>query len=1127
MALRRTNSQALFLLSVDKIIDKMASSDPVGCWREVCRALSASAQLPNTETLEWDTVLDLHRRVFGSGVFAFFPLFLLTHTKESIGPGRTATAPVWVPSEAEAAGCNASRMAMKLGFVGGPEGYKQMIEWAADPANRNELLVLLRRHFGFPAAGEPTNLIRLCFAQGMRSAVVAGDSSSGELRTTRLSYKEMELLCFRVGTAIKKILPANLPARVSVIMPMTPLSCAVVLGLVGLGVGVVPIAESFSAAEMATRMQIGETQIAVTVDGFIRGGRLIEMAPRVREACKLAGVKTLIVSRRDQSPDPLEPGELDLASFLAMVEETVAWPNFPPDTVSWVLFSSGTTGTPKAIPWTHDNALRAGIDAHVHIDVSPGDVVIMPTSHGWMMGPWLMLAALLNGAAFALPPGAPTGPEFFTFLRTAGVTVCGVVPTMVKNWRAQAATHKRLVREGLSRIKCFLSTGEASSPELYFWLMAQAQGIRPVMEYIGGTEIGGAFLSASLCVPAVPSAFFGPTIGNSVVLLSVSSEEDQGVGVQTVLPSDPGSEGELAIYGHSIGHSTRLLNRDHDDAYFKGMPSHKGVKLRRHGDRMTILTGLASGYFRSDGRCDDAFNLGGVKVSSAELEHCIVTHVPGVRDCAAVGPQSPGGGLEVLVVYLVPVESARPLSRVVFEDTVRQAIRTHLNPFFHVEKLFLVSDLPRTASQKVMRRVLRDRAAEYLCLALAEASSSSRCSREAVIAGYGRTPFGTHRGSLKQFSATQLGGVALRGTLRKHGISPGAVEAVYVGNVCAAGLGQNPARQCAMVAGCPVETSSITMNKVCASGMVAVATAAKALWLGEYDLVAAGGTESMSNVPMLIDGDSRSQLRPESTLEVKEPITMRSGLMVDGLIDAYSHQSMGVHADAVARKCNVTRGQQDDYAEESFKRAQADVEGTRDAELVGLEELGLDRDEGISKLNAEKMRSLKPAFVRDETGSVTAANASQVSDGSAFLILCCRSMAAALGLTVLAVVEACADAATVPEDFPLAPASAVPRVLELGRVKADQVGVWEINEAFACVPLAVAKRLGIKDFGSVNVYGGAVARGHPLGASGTRIIIAMLRALRERGEKYGCAGVCNGGGGASAILIRNTDPVKK
>jgi len=389
--------------------------------------------------------------------------------------------------------------------------------------------------------------------------------------------------------------------------------------------------------------------------------------------------------------------------------------------------------------------------------------------------------------------------------------------------------------------------------------------------------------------------------------------------------------------------------------------------------------------------------------------------------------------------------------------------------------------------------------------------------REVVIVSALRTPIGSFGGSLSGFTATQLGGLAIKAAVAQAGISPEDVQEVFMGNVLSASLGQAPATQAAKFAGLP-DVPATTINKVCASGTKAIMLAAQSIALGQNDIVVAGGMESMSNVPYYLD-KARTGYRLGHG-------QMTDGLVKDGLWDVYNDYHMGAAAELCAATCEISREEQDRYAAGSYKRAQSAQEsGKFSTEIIPVEVTDrkgnttiVDQDEDPYTVNFDKMPGLKPVFKKD--GTVTAANASALNDGAAALILMSAEKAAAMGLKPLARVIGYADAQQAPEWFTTAPSKAIPLALKRAGKNLDEVDFFEINEAFSVVSLANNKELGLSE-DLVNVNGGAVAMGHPLGASGARIVVTLISVLHQNKGKIGVAGICNGGGGASAVVIEN------
>lgn len=390
-------------------------------------------------------------------------------------------------------------------------------------------------------------------------------------------------------------------------------------------------------------------------------------------------------------------------------------------------------------------------------------------------------------------------------------------------------------------------------------------------------------------------------------------------------------------------------------------------------------------------------------------------------------------------------------------------------------------------------------------------------TREVYLVSALRTPIGSLGGVLSPLSATKLGSQVIKGVLEKAGVQPGAVEEVFFGNVLSAGLGQAPARQAALGAGISNTTPCTTVNKVCASGSKSVMLGAQSILLGDNDVVISGGMESMSNVPYYLD-KARTGYRLGHG-------KITDGIIKDGLWDVYNNYHMGNAAELCSRECDISREAQDEYAIQSYKRsAEATEKGYFNNEILPVEVQTkkrvntIDEDEEFRRIKYEKVPDLKPVF--DKEGTVTAANASTINDGAAALLLMSKEKADALGVKPIARIVAYADAAKEPERFTIAPSEALQKLANKAGTKLDKIDYFEINEAFAVVAVANNQILNL-DPEKVNVFGGAVSLGHPIGCSGARILVTLTNVLRQKGAKTGALGICNGGGGASAILIEN------
>ncbi|MDI5888509.1 MULTISPECIES: acetyl-CoA C-acyltransferase [Flavobacterium] len=388
-------------------------------------------------------------------------------------------------------------------------------------------------------------------------------------------------------------------------------------------------------------------------------------------------------------------------------------------------------------------------------------------------------------------------------------------------------------------------------------------------------------------------------------------------------------------------------------------------------------------------------------------------------------------------------------------------------------------------------------------------------NKRVVIVSAVRTPIGSFMGGLSTVTAPKLGAIAIKGALDKIKLDPNLIDEVFMGNVVQAGVGQAPARQAALFAGLPDSVACTTINKVCASGMKAVMLGAQAIQCGDAEIVVAGGMENMSLIPHYMNLRNGTKFGPA---------TMIDGMQKDGLTDAYDNSAMGVCADLCASEYNITREDQDNYAIQSYERsAKAWDSGKFDNEVVPVpvpqrkgDPIIVSKDEEFTNVKLDKIPSLNAVFTKD--GTVTAANASTINDGAAAVILMSEEKAIALGLKPLAYINGYADAAQEPKWFTTSPAKAIPKALEKAGITINDVDYFEFNEAFAVVGLANSQILGLED-NKVNVNGGAVSLGHPLGCSGVRIIVTLLNVLEQNNAKIGAAAICNGGGGASAIVI--------
>ena len=645
----------------------MSSSDPLDSWREITQ-----------QVLRPDHPFAVHQ---------YLHAVVFTDYKAAQGP-----APTWIPPKDCLQSSNLGQLMRGLGL----DSYSELHQWSVQhPAEYWRLMIeRLGIQFKEPfqsvlspsgSAGSPhwlegarLNIIESCFRADPESTAIVYQTEGGPILT--LSYGELRSLSDRVALGLEQLSVARGDV-VAINMPMTVEAVAAYLGIVEAGCVVLSIADSFAAPEIQTRLQIGKPKAIFTQDTIPRDGKQIPLYSRVTEA---GAPRAIVVPSEGRLQCSLRSGDLSWNGFLGSEGELDPAPCHPDDSTN-ILFSSGTTGHPKAIPLTHLTPIKYAADAALHQDIRQEDVLAWPTNLGWMMGPWLIYAALLNRATMALYYGNPGERGFGQFIEDAGATMLGVVPSLVRKWRSEDCMRTL----DWSAIRAFSSTGECSHPDDMHFLMSLA-GYRPVIEYCGGTEVGGAYLTSTVLQPSVPAAFSSPAMGLDLAILDEEGRET--------------NNGEAFLIPPSIGLSTRLLNQDHNEVYFEGTPpGPRGEVLRRHGDQVERLRG---GYYRVHGRADDTMNLSGIKVGSAEIER-VLNLEESIEETAAVAVPSPEGGGSRLVIYAV---LSSPPSRL-HEDALRglfqEAIRRRLNPLFKVHDVVQVESLPRTASNKIMRRNLR------------------------------------------------------------------------------------------------------------------------------------------------------------------------------------------------------------------------------------------------------------------------------------------------------------------------------------------------------------------------------------------------------------------------------------
>jgi len=515
------------------------------------------------------------------------------------------------------------------------------------------------------------NITDSCFTADPDSTAIIQKNENG--MSEKFSYADLEQKVSQIAASLTHAgcLPGD---AIGILMPMHFIAVASFLAVIRLGCKALTIAESFSPDEIHKRLSIGNAKIILTQDSFLRDGKEIPLYAKVIAA---EGPPAVVCTQKSSLK---RPQDILWESFLTTDHLSQSAPATA-DTHSVILFSSGTTGTPKAIPWTHATPLKAACDALLHHNLTKNDVISWPTSLGWMMGPWLVFAALINQATLALYTDTPLNEKFAAFIEEAGVTVLGVIPTLVSHWRKSRCLEK----VNWQGIRLFTSTGECSNPIDMLYLSGRA-GYKPILEYCGGTEIGGAYLTSTLLEDNCPSVFTGPAVGSAFILMDETGK--------------PADLGEVALIPPAIGQSLSLLNADHHAVYFEGMPKTPDNRLlRRHGD---YIQRLPQGGYRMLGRSDDTMNLGGIKVSSAEIER-VLSASSHILESAAVALKE-NTGPEKLLVYAVSDKEKDPEN---LKKILQAEINTHLNPLFRIDRVIVTDALPKTISGKIMRRMLR------------------------------------------------------------------------------------------------------------------------------------------------------------------------------------------------------------------------------------------------------------------------------------------------------------------------------------------------------------------------------------------------------------------------------------
>ena len=594
----------------------------------------------------------------------------------------------WKPSDKIVKNSNIYKMMLKNGLKNYDDLWKWSVEnktgfWSQTVENLN---IKLQKNYstivdvshGVEQAqwlkGAKLNIVDSCFQNTDDSLALIFQKENG--KSEKYSQIQLEHLVNRIANSLRQggIKKGDF---IAIDMPMTLEAVAIYLAGIKAGNPVVTIADSFTTNEIEIRLKITNPKLIFTQDVLQRAGKTLPLYKKVIEA---NAPKSIVTKVSDENIS-LRKSDLYFHDFLVddpYFESVIQ----DPDDIVTILFSSGTTGEPKAIPWTHTTPIKSASDAYYHHNIQKDDVICWPTNLGWMMGPWLVFAALINKASVALYYGAPMGEEFGAFIQDTNVTMLGVVPSIVRNWKNSSCM------EGFNwqSIKCFSSTGEASNAEEMEYLMKLGDH-KPIIEYCGGTEIGGGYVTSTMVQPNIASTFSTQALGGEFVLLNENHEMS--------------NKGEMFLIPPIMGLSNSLLNRNHHNVYYKNIPKYNGKVLRKHGDE---LEQLFNGYYRAQGRADDAMNLGGIKVSSIQIEK-VINQLEFIKESAAIAVSPKNGGPGRLVIYYV--ERNTLLNSKERLQKAKEIIRNQLNPLFKISDLVKMESLPRTASGKVMRRKLR------------------------------------------------------------------------------------------------------------------------------------------------------------------------------------------------------------------------------------------------------------------------------------------------------------------------------------------------------------------------------------------------------------------------------------
>jgi len=653
--------------------------------REQLQILSEKEGAIEEKALWWKNVLQAH--FSRNEIDVWREIFHELYKKNKAGIA-------WIPSTEDIDNSNLSWLIAESGS----RDYKDLFSWASSFRGlywekairrvgvtfKESYLSILDTSHGVEEAiwmeGALMNISDSCFhADKNKTAIIEGCEENENIK--KITYDQLDLYSNRIANGLleKGFTRGD---RFVLYLPFSIDAVAIYLALVKAGMIAVSVADSFSPVELCKRVEMTNAKAIITVNQYTYGGKLLNVYDKVKESdCAPAILVSL-----DQE-EHLREGDLILGNLLS--KNTACSSECDPYDITNILFSSGTTKEPKSIPWTHTTPIKCAADGHFHLDIKESDVVTWTTGMGWMMAPWLIYAGLINKATIALFTGSAVTEQFGKFAENAGITIMGTIPSVVRGW-----IKNDFINKFNWNVRLYSSTGEPSNADDYLYLMGMSDFNAPIIEYCGGTEIGGGYITGTVCEPISPAMFTTPALGLNYYLLDENKR-----------PAGVNETGEVFLVPPSIGLSQTLLNRNHHNEYYKEMPSGPGGEvLRKHGDAFETIQEGPYKFYKSVGRTDDAMNLGGIKISAIEIEETLNKH-PQILETAAVSIAPTSGGPERLVVFYT--EKNQASDEGLLKKNLQDLLTSQLNPLFRISQIVKIATIPRTASNKIMRRELR------------------------------------------------------------------------------------------------------------------------------------------------------------------------------------------------------------------------------------------------------------------------------------------------------------------------------------------------------------------------------------------------------------------------------------